>query len=185
MGLLSRVARLEKRREGPDILSMTVHESGLSSPEFHWQRALARATPDELAELERCRDAAAQAREEGASETGAAIDPRWEPYLEMYERIMRREADTLADDIRVRRDGLWRELNRLAEGWREEGRHKGSTSQSDPIYWHTTTAETNRRTSVSRGAALVCDPEDIKRRIDLICDEDATIPQILKIIDWR
>lgn len=185
--LRNRIARLEERSAERTILETSLRESGLSAPEWHWRRALARATQDELGELARCRAAVEEARHEDgeeASEPERPHDSAELAHLKIVEIIMRREAPSLADDIRTRRDLLWRELDRLRDEWEEQGRHK-STSYSDPGYWHLATAEVNRRTAIRRGVPLVMDPEEVGRRIEHITDPATTTDEVLRLVGWR
>jgi hypothetical protein len=164
--LRSRITKLEGQIEEPSILDVSMQESGLPAYEWHWRRAWARASQAERDEIEKL-------FEEG-DEAG---------FLERWEEVLRRQAPTLADDVLVRRDGLWRELERAEEEWREQGRHR-STSYSDPAFWNVATAETNRRTAVIRGAPLVTDPEEVERLFDLIANAPS-IAEVLKHIDWQ
>jgi hypothetical protein len=189
LGRLSkRLDKMEKHREGPGILEVSLQESGLTAPEWHWHRALARATPDELAELERCRTAVQEARlGRDTDEAGSLHDPKELAWLEVQEAIMRREAPTLADDIRCRRDALYRVLRRLREEWREQGRDR-STSYSDPAYWNVDGAVANRRNALLRGGRLV-EEEEAGRIVEQIIELDAephvAHAEVLTLVGWR
>ncbi len=184
--LRRRISRLEETGSGPSILGLSLRESGLDAPTFHRLRALTRATPDELEELERCRAAFAKVRDgyEDEDEDDPIIDPAESDYLETLETIMRREAPTLADHFRVRRDLLWRELDRLKTQWEAQGRNR-STWQSDPAYWMVATAATNRRAAINQGAALVEDPGEARRTVGLIVDPGTTTEEMFALIGRR
>lgn len=177
MGYLrSRISRLEKQGvKRRSILETSLKESGLSAPEWHHRRAFARATQAEREELARLHKA--------AQETGGATPEKDSEFYELWEKVLRREAPTLADDVRCRRDGLCRELERLEEEWTAQGRNK-STSYSDPAYWSIRGASVNRRTAVARGAPLVEDPEEIKSIVARIIDA-ATTDEVLVLVGWR
>lgn len=162
-----RIAKLEERSAERGILETSMHESGLSAPEWHCQRAWARASQGERDEIERF-------IEEG-NET---------EYLRKWEEVLRLEAPTLADDVRCRRDGLYRELTRIQRDWEEQGRSH-STWQSDRPYWALSTAQANRRTAIHRGADLVTDPVEVERLIDQITDPATTTKEVLNLIGWR
>jgi hypothetical protein len=174
--LRGRIARLEERDAGPNILAVSLQESGLTAPEYHWCRALALATAYEMAELERCHAAAEEARPYDSAEEFA--------YLEIAETIMSREAETLANDFRIRRDLLWRELTRLRREWEGQGRNR-STRQSDRPCWALSTAQANRRTAVNRGAPLITKPEEAERLIEQITDPATTTKEVLGLIGWQ
>lgn len=96
----------------------------LTAPQRAWKEALALAEQHEaieLADLVRTgKDAGRDIAPEIVPIGGHwlnGIDPDLDPRgTELYERIMRRAAPTLADDIKVRRCALWRELARLGVG---------------------------------------------------------------------
>ncbi len=96
----------------------------LTAPQRAWKAALELADPDEALELAGLVRAGKDAGRGIAPEIVpigghwlGGIDPDLDPRgTELYERIMRRAAPTLADDIKVRRCALWRELARLGVG---------------------------------------------------------------------
>ncbi len=162
-----RITKLEERSAERGILETSLQESGLSAPEWHCRRAWARASQAERDEI------------------GRLFEEGDEPeYLRLWEEVLRREAPTLADDVRCRLDALYGELTRLKEAWEEQGRNH-STWQSDRPYWALSTAQVNRRTAIHRGADLVTDPEEVERLIELITDPATTTDEVLRLMGWR
>ena len=171
--LRSRIARLEEhssqsaQQERRSILDVPLQESGLTAPEWHCRRALAMATQDERDELDRL-------LAEGDKPA----------FLELWEEVLRREAPTLADDVRCDRDLLCRELDRLRHEWREQGRAH-STSYSDPAFWMVEDAAVNRNHAVKRGARLITDPDEVVRIIERITVPATTPDEMIELIEWR
>jgi hypothetical protein len=162
-----RLASLEERGAERGILGTSLQESGLDAPTWHWRRGCARATQGE-------RDALTRLAEAGN-------EPE---YLRLSEEVLRREAPSLADDIRCRRDGLYRELDRLEDEWRSQGRHR-STSYSDPAFWNVANAEASRRTAINRGAPLITDPEEALCLLEQITDPATTTKEVLYLVGWQ
>ena len=105
-------------------------------------------------------------------------------FLELWEEVLRREAPTLADDVRCDRDLLCRELDRLSHEWREQGRAH-STSYSDPAFWMVEGAAVNRNHAVKRGARLIVDLDEVARIIEQITDPATTRDEMIELIEWR
>ena len=141
-------------------------ERTLTAPEIAERRALERASYSEKLELWRYHEAEDEAA-----------------YLKLWEEVLHREAPTLAADVRVHRDLLWRELSALEEQWDEEGR-RHSTSYSDPAYWNLRNAEVNRMHALQLGLTEVIEDEaEVMRIIETVINPDTTVTEIWHIVD--
>lgn len=175
--LRGRIAKFEKHGAGlRSPLTISLQESGISAPEWHHRRAIARATQAEREELARLYEA--------AQESGVVTPEKDPDFYELWEKVLRHEAPTLADDIRCERDGLCRELERLEEEWTAQGRNK-STWASDRSYWAVRSASVNRRTAVARGAPLVEDPEEVESIVERITTPTTATEEVLALVGWR
>lgn len=108
--LRKEIARLRKQaaREKAELV-----DEALPAPEREYRKAVAVAQPDELAEL-------ADISERLTSD---APDPETEDgdrCYELWARLLTRTRSTLAGDVRLKRDGLWRELHRSSPGSQAE-----------------------------------------------------------------
>lgn len=84
-------------------------DRSLAAPEQAWRQALRMAPREELREYGRL-------REEAEADSPKPTPEEYPELFELEERIMRRSAPTLADEMRRNRDLLWRELDRIAPG---------------------------------------------------------------------
>jgi hypothetical protein len=189
----SRIERLEAGRDTSPGLSEEAREfySGLRvgieeeealrasrsrdhAPELlAWLKALQLAP---VAELEELAGLWIRARDEGREEPTPEDDP---DYHRLREAMMRRVAPTFADDLRVRRCLLWRELHRLGRESEEQGRR-------GPAFYVVSSAETNRATALScHGAEPLLDHEEARRRAALIASGEADRDEVLELIQWR
>jgi hypothetical protein len=175
--LKRRLAAIENQHKGPSILDMTLQKSGLSAPEYHAKRAWAMASRAEREERDRLYHELVEIQERGEEMPGETYDA----YLELQERVMRREAPTLADDVRVHRDLVHRILEQLVAEWEEQGR-RHSTSESDPAFWNVSTAEVNRSHTIHRGAPLILDPEEALEIVAQIV-EAKNVQQVFRLVE--
>ncbi len=137
---------------------------------------MARATQAELEELGRLFEA--------AKATGKPTPEKDALLFKCWERILEREAPTLAGDFRARRCLLCRELTRLESEWRAQGCHH-STSERDRAFYNLATAKANRWAEiVHRGGEALEDPEEAARRIERIIDPTTSLEKILSLIRW-
>jgi hypothetical protein len=157
--LRGRLARLERRGLADD----TEEEQGLTMAQRHYRRAFQRATLEEQETLTRL------------LEGGEEDRPR---ALELWEKVLRREASTLADDVRVERDLLHQELDRLEEDMRGRGVVMGWDLSLLSI------ARVNRRTVIHRGAEPIEDEEEAHSIVEEITAA-TSVEQVLELIGWR
>jgi hypothetical protein len=154
-----RLAALEGR------FSALVEEQHIPAYEVHEHRAWAGASHAE-------RDALSQYLEDG-DEAG---------FLRLWEEVLHREAPTLAADVRVCRDFLWRALSALEKEWDAQGRRR-STSYSDPAYWNLRTAEANRIHALQLGLTeAIENEEEAKRILEQVIALDTSIEEILRLV---
>ena len=98
--------------------------------------------------------------------------------MELWEKVLRREASTLADDVRVERDLLHQELDRLEEDMRGRGVVMGWDLSVLGI------ARVNRRTVIHRGAEPIEDEEEAHSIVEEITAA-TSVEQVLELIGWR
>jgi hypothetical protein len=174
-----RIRKLEKQDSLPRIpriLNMSLQESGLDATTYHWHRAWALARPGEAEEFDRCY----LAYKEASEHEDPGLYRLEEEYLRLTETVLRRESPVLADDMRVRRDLLHRELARLTDEWRKQGRQH-STWDSDREFWNVATARPNRRVAIHWGAKLVLDPDEALEVVAQIVDAK-NVQQIFALV---
>jgi hypothetical protein len=159
--LRGRLARLERRRLADDIEE---EQQGLTMAQRHYRRAFARATPAEQKKL------CAQTTDKRE---------KWR----LWEEVLRREAPTLADDIRVHRDLLYQELAALEQELLERGYDRRAGESRRP-FSEVATAKVNRCTVISRGAEPIEDPERARDLAEQIT-ACTSVDQVLELIGWR
>lgn len=158
--LRGRLDKLE-RQEQADVVE--IEEEGLTASQKHYRRAFQRATPEEQETLTRL------------LEGGEEDRPR---ALGLWEEILRREAPTLANDVRAERDLLYQELDRLEEDMRGRGVVMGWDLSVLGI------ARVNRRTVIHRGAEPIEDEEEARDLVEEITAA-TSVEQVLELIGWR
>ena len=154
--------------------------TGLSAPERAWQRARELAPVEELEELHNlCELARSLERESPAF--GETLLKAWE----LQERIMRREAPTLAAIIRTERCLFWRSL--CVEAERAEAAYDEGLTTSYPSleeaddarqwleerHYGLSTALIDRRHAISSGAEPITDMDEAERLVQ----------EVLKAVD--
>lgn len=142
-----------------------------------WVNGLKRATPEEISEL-------------GNLWVEVAVDGLWptpeeSPRLwKLREAVLYRASPFWAEETRIMRDILIRELDRLREEWEEAGRHRCSTWQSDPEYWTVAQAAANRSNAIRRGAEAITDDEEVERILAAIRAPASSHEEILRLVGW-
>ena len=164
MGRLS--GRLDKLENLVQADAIEKEEAGLSSRQIHSRRAFDRATPEEQEALKKL-----------------LADGEDLPLWRLWECVLRREASTLADDIRVHRDLLHRELTALEQELREQGYNRRTMKGGHP-YSAVATAKANRRTVIIRGAEPIEDPEEAHRIALQITAPDTSLNEVIQLIGW-
>jgi hypothetical protein len=162
------VGRLNRRLEDLEsrVWAGAIEEEGLSAAQMHYRRAFVRAAPAEQDALRRlC---------EGGDEA-----EKWR----LWEEVLRRQAPTLADDIRAHRDLLHRELYRLEKEWREQGHISGIGEQGRALSM-AGTARVNRRTALSRGVEPIEDPEQAQNLVERITAPATSLDRVLELIGF-
>jgi hypothetical protein len=154
--LKGRIARLEGLEQAA--------EEGLTAAQRHYRRAFARATQDEQETLRRL-----------------LADGEDLPFWKLWERVLRREAPTLANDIRAHRDLLHRELYRLEKEWEQQGHIPGIGERGRALS-AVITARVNRSTAISRGAEPLEDPEEAHSVALLIADPSTSLREVLELV---
>jgi hypothetical protein len=102
--------------------------------------------------------------------------------LELVETLLDRAGSYGAEEIRLRRDMLSRDLDRLEREWKAAGR-KNSTWQSDKEFWMVTNAATNRRDAVRYyGARLITDPGEAARIVRRVRSPDTTSREMRELV---
>jgi hypothetical protein len=161
--LKGRLDKLENREQAQAI---EIEEAGLTSRQTHSRRAFVRATPEEQKALKKL-----------------LADGEDLPLWRLWERVLRREASTLADDIRVHWDLLHRELAALEQELREQGYDRRAGELRRP-FSEVVTAKVNRRTVIIRGAEPIEDPEEARNIIEQITAPDTSLNEVIQLIGW-
>jgi hypothetical protein len=142
--LKGRIARLEGLEQAA--------EEGLTAAQRHYRRAFARATQDEQETLRRL-----------------LADGEDLPFWKLWERVLRREAPTLANDVRAHRDLLYRRLLELEEEC------QGS------VYSQVVTGRVNRSIAISRGVEPLEDLEEAHSIALLIANPSTSLREVLEL----
>lgn len=143
--LKGRIVRLEGLEQAA--------EEGFTATQRHCRRAFARATREEQEALRRL-----------------LADGENLPLWKLWERVLRREAPTLANDVRAHRDLLYRRLREL------EGEYQGSA------YSRVVTARVNRSTAISRGVEPLEDAQEVHSIVELITAPETSLGEVLELV---
>jgi hypothetical protein len=157
--LKSRIVRLEEH-------SINAEWEGLSAPQRHYRLAFERATRDEQKAIKRL-------AEEGKEQELAKL----------WEKVLRRQAPTLANDIRVHRDLLSRELDALEDELREQGYHRRAGEERH-LCSKVVTAKVNRATVISRGLEPLEDAEEAHSLVLRTTAPGTPLSEVLEIVGW-